>query len=153
LPTAERTPYRTVGFLGNSLPMYALSCERVCRPDSDTGNLVTEPLSSNGRPLRFRYSGFQRHATMCITVRIMIFMLYRSDSVSMETCSSHVPRKVASACSKLCHLKDKNGTSIFTVLIGNGVRGTEERKWWMKIRTELFSAELKRALVASLCWY
>jgi hypothetical protein len=33
-------------------------------PDNDTGNLVTEPESSNGRPLRFRYSGFQRHATL-----------------------------------------------------------------------------------------
>jgi hypothetical protein len=36
----------------------------ICHPDSDTGNLVTEPLSSNGRPPRFRYSGFQRHATI-----------------------------------------------------------------------------------------
>jgi hypothetical protein len=35
-----------------------------CHPDNDTGNLVTEPLSSNGRPLRFRYSGFQRQATI-----------------------------------------------------------------------------------------
>jgi hypothetical protein len=30
--------------------MYAL-CERVCHPDNDTENLVTEPLSSNGRLL------------------------------------------------------------------------------------------------------
>jgi hypothetical protein len=36
-----------------------------CHPDNDTGNLGTEPLSSNGRPLGFRYSGFQRHATIC----------------------------------------------------------------------------------------
>jgi hypothetical protein len=35
-----------------------------CHPDSDTGNLVTKPLSSNGRPLRFRYSGFQGQATL-----------------------------------------------------------------------------------------
>jgi hypothetical protein len=50
--------------LGNSLPMSALSCEHVCHPDNDTGNLVTELLSSNGRLLRFRYSGFQWHATL-----------------------------------------------------------------------------------------
>jgi hypothetical protein len=53
-----------IRYLGKSLPMYALSCERVCQPDNDTVNRVTEPLSSNGRPLRFRYSGFQRHATI-----------------------------------------------------------------------------------------
>jgi hypothetical protein len=29
-----------------------------CHPDNDTGNVVTEPLSSNGRPLWFRYSDF-----------------------------------------------------------------------------------------------
>jgi hypothetical protein len=40
----------------NWLPRYALSCERVCRLDNDTGNLVTELLSSNGRQLRFRYN-------------------------------------------------------------------------------------------------
>jgi hypothetical protein len=40
------------------LSIYALSRERVynCHLDNDTGNLVTEQLSSNGRPLRFRYS-------------------------------------------------------------------------------------------------
>jgi hypothetical protein len=38
--------------------MYALSRERVCHPDNDAGNLLTEPLSSNGQPLRF-----QQHAT------------------------------------------------------------------------------------------
>jgi hypothetical protein len=35
-----------------------------CHPDEDTRNLATEPLSSNGRPLRLRYSGFQRHDTI-----------------------------------------------------------------------------------------
>jgi hypothetical protein len=44
--------------------MYALSRECVCHPDNDTGNLVTEPLSSNGRPLRFIYSSFQQHLTL-----------------------------------------------------------------------------------------
>jgi hypothetical protein len=47
--------------------MYALSRDRIYnfRPDNDTGNLVTEPLSSNGRPLRFRYNpAFRRYATI-----------------------------------------------------------------------------------------
>jgi hypothetical protein len=39
--------------------MYALSRERVCHQENDTGNLVTEPLSSNGRLLWFQFSGFQ----------------------------------------------------------------------------------------------
>jgi hypothetical protein len=44
--------------------MYALLCERVysCHLDNDTENLVTEPLSRNGRQLRLRYSGFRLHA-------------------------------------------------------------------------------------------
>jgi hypothetical protein len=48
----------SVRCLGNSLPMYALLCERVynCHLDNDTENLVTEPLSRNGRLLRFRYN-------------------------------------------------------------------------------------------------
>jgi hypothetical protein len=41
-----------------------------CHPDNDIGNLVTEPLSSNGRPIRFRYSGFQWHATITLTLTL-----------------------------------------------------------------------------------
>jgi hypothetical protein len=39
--------------LGSSLPMYAVLCERVynCHLHNDKENLVTEPLSSNGRSL------------------------------------------------------------------------------------------------------
>jgi hypothetical protein len=50
--------------------MYALSRERVynCLPDNNTGNLVTEPLSRNGRYLRFRYNThFRRYATILST--------------------------------------------------------------------------------------
>jgi hypothetical protein len=58
LPVVTKT---TPPLCRKRLSMYALSRERVYNyhPDNDTGNLVTEPLSSNGRPLRFIYSGFQ----------------------------------------------------------------------------------------------
>jgi hypothetical protein len=57
------------------LSMYALARQRVCHPDSDTGNLVTKPLSSNGRPLSFRYPGFQtaRHIILDINVKNQIY--------------------------------------------------------------------------------
>jgi hypothetical protein len=56
--TSVYLQHLTIGCLGNQPPMYALLCERVCHPDNDTGNLVTDLLSSNGQPLPFRYSGF-----------------------------------------------------------------------------------------------
>jgi hypothetical protein len=46
------------------LSIYAFSRERVCHTDNDTGNLLTEPLSSNGRQLRFRYSGTPQYLTV-----------------------------------------------------------------------------------------
>jgi hypothetical protein len=61
------------------LSMYALLRERVynCHPDNDTGNLVTEPLSNNGRPLRFRYNpAFRRYAIVSLrTEKIKIYTI------------------------------------------------------------------------------
>jgi hypothetical protein len=42
----------TFGFLGMRCRVNVFNCHL----DNDTGNLVTEPLSRNGRPLRFRYN-------------------------------------------------------------------------------------------------
>jgi hypothetical protein len=56
--------------------------ECVCHPDNDTGNLVTEALSSNGRPLWFRYSDFQAacHIAPCLKLftsdSLMVYYLF-----------------------------------------------------------------------------
>jgi hypothetical protein len=83
--------------LGNGLPLYALSCERVCHPDSDTGNLVTEPLSSNGWQLRFKYSGFQRYATIYIYILNAIFRqhtLLISRSIALYSYQYHFTKAI-----------------------------------------------------------
>jgi hypothetical protein len=65
--------------------MYALSCECVCHPDNDTGNLVTEPLSSNRRPLQFGYSFFQRYTTTCSDFDICMSQLTATYSISQHS--------------------------------------------------------------------
>jgi hypothetical protein len=63
----------------NSLPIYALLCERIysCHLDNDTENLVTEPLSRNGRSLWFWYSGFRLHATILNNSKIQPYMSWQ----------------------------------------------------------------------------
>jgi hypothetical protein len=77
------------------LPLYALLCERVynCHLDNDTENLVTEPLSSNGRPLRFRYnpvfSGMPQYTHFAFRSKGVFYVSYDSHNNSDHFLKEH----------------------------------------------------------------
>jgi hypothetical protein len=84
----------SVRCLRNSLPMYALLCERVynCHLDNGKENLVTEPLSRNGRPLRFRYNPVlaARHIAPSLRLFVPNSLKVYHRSFSSEGCACNV---------------------------------------------------------------